>query len=1600
MKGIGEMKKIKIVLLICSVVFVTVFSSALVYADDNNTSKIPGEEQEISGNTDISGEQDTDTSIGETMDQNGENEADLDETREDEDQNKSGNIEVESSEIEDENAPLEVEKEKSNAFEVAGEDAPYGMKINLLSKPFGVTKEKLSFTWINSDLNNMQRQSAYRIIISKRMKDVQEGAYIYDTNWVNETGNTSVLYNLEDILEDNELYYWQVQIKNSEGLESSLSNPQAFSTEIGNKWKSKEGTWGTDSEKVVLFRSEIEKPQNVEKAIISITASSAQEARQYVYNLYINNEEVGVGPVRQNGKKLYYNTYDITEYLQEGENVISAINYSEKNGAFLCQITYYMSDGTQKIATNSTSDSSMWKVKDADDIFIGTNTTSIGTSFYAARRDNINAVKYPYGWDEVGYNTKDWNAPKVNSKLNNYIFVSSQMEYMKRYEVSPVLVKKLSSNKYLIDMGKEIIGSIQLRLSSPVSKAITLQYGEELNEDGTVRYNLNAGNTYQESWQLKSGQQTIAGIGMKTFRYVCISNLPVAISKDNVRGLMLCQELEDGASDFSSSNSILNDAYKLAKYTSKAATQDLYVDSQNRERLPYEGDSLVTAMTSYSYSAASTSAKASAEYLLNNTTWPAEYSLHNITLIYENYMYTGDIRDLESSYNALKNKTLERYFDSSIGLMKNVTNGTVSGQRVMTDWPVVELDDYKTGEVNYNTVFNAVCSGAYRDMAAIAEVLGYEEDRAYYQQLSDTIKQSMIERLYNNETGEFYDGLSVTGEVVEHSAQHATAYALAYGIYTDQTMADRMCTAIEEDGEVKMSVYGTYFLLKGLYRGNHGDLARKIMSNPDSELGTRSWAYMMYGQKATITTEFWNNIKKTNMSTAHAWGSSPGSMIVQGMFGIRPISPGFENFQIKLQPGGIQNASIKVPTLKGEIAVSYTLDGNGGISGQIDVPANSTAVFYIPVTGDSPNLYIDGNAVNVEISDGYLKTILNPGVHSYQANTGILIDNTEWVEEDVVYSAYRNSRWTEDTTNQTDIRNSTNAQLEAINLKIKNQSVSGGIQYSAYMQTYGWQEWVDGGNEAGLAGSGKRLEAFRVKLTGELAQKYDVYYKAYVEGKGWLDWACNGEPSGSSGYAKKIIKIQATLVKKNEAPPGGTLTPYITSEKQVSYETHVQSYGWQTAVGDGEISGTVGSAKRLEAIKISLGNKISGGISYSTHVQTYGWQEWKSNGQIAGTSGQSKRLEAIKIKLTGDAAEKYDVYYRVHVQTFGWLGWAKNGEEAGSEGYGKRLEGIQIKLVRKGGAAPGSTQDTFRKAMLAYKTHVQSYGWQPYVYDGTTSGTSGQAKRLEAIQIKNLNADISGNILYKTHVQTYGWEAEWKKDDEISGTSGQAKRLEAIQIRLNGELEEKYDIYYRVHAQTYGWLDWAKNGISAGTEGLSKRLEAIEIVLVEKGGKAPGNTLCPFIGPESKISYATHIQNQGWQSKKYDGLMSGTSGEALRLEAIQIQLENIGISGGVRYKTHVQTYGWQNWVQNGQISGTIGQSKRLEAIRIELTGNVEKEYDIYYRVHAQTYGWLGWAKNGASAGTEGLSKRLEAIEVVLVKKGESAPGSTVGAFID
>ena len=312
------------------------------------------------------------------------------------------------------------------------------------------------------------------------------------------------------------------------------------------------------------------------------------------------------------------------------------------------------------------------------------------------------------------------------------------------------------------------------------------------------------------------------------------------------------------------------------------------------------------------------------------------------------------------------------------------------------------------------------------------------------------------------------------------------------------------------------------------------------------------------------------------------------------------------------------------------------------------------------------------------------------------------------------------------------------------------------------------------------------------------------------------------EQSGLETIEKpaEVTSNETTELPKTESTSETEEKPDEEPKKEPSicYTTHIQDIGWQNQVKDGEMAGTEGQAKRLEAIKITLKDLSGVKIKYQTHIQAIGWQDWKYDGTLAGTEGQSKRLEAIKIEL--EESDKYSIMYRVHIQDIGWQDWRYDGEKAGTEGQSKRLEAIQIKIV-----------DKQTSISVNYSVHVQDIGWQNLKTEEKIAGTEGQSKRLEAIKIELLTNIKNLKLKYRVHIQDIGWQ-DWKDSEEMAGTEGQSKRLEAIQIKL--ENTQDYSIEYRVHVQDIGWQDWVKDGEISGTEGQLKRLEAIQIRIISK----------------------------------------------------------------------------------------------------------------------------------------------------------------------
>ncbi|MFC9918673.1 CotH kinase family protein [Agromyces binzhouensis] len=245
--------------------------------------------------------------------------------------------------------------------------------------------------------------------------------------------------------------------------------------------------------------------------------------------------------------------------------------------------------------------------------------------------------------------------------------------------------------------------------------------------------------------------------------------------------------------------------------------------------------------------------------------------------------------------------------------------------------------------------------------------------------------------------------------------------------------------------------------------------------------------------------------------------------------------------------------------------------------------------------------------------------------------------------------------------------------VEALDLALDANGLSGALQSRAHVQSIGWSGWQSGDTVLGTTGRSLRLEALQLRLTEQLAANFDIEYRAHVAKVGWMPWVEDGAVAGTTGRGLAIEAVQIRLVERE---------PVVGSS--VFYRAHVAKIGWMAETSDGAIAGTTGQSLAMQALEASVvSSDHSGGIRYRAHVQSLGWMPWTDSPDYIGTVGRNLRMEALQIQLTGDIAAHYSIRYSAHVQGIGWQSWVADGQTAGTTGQAKRVEAIRIELVPK-----------------------------------------------------------------------------------------------------------------------------------------------------------------------------------------------------------------------------------------------------------------------------------------------------------------------------
>lgn len=441
------------------------------------------------------------------------------------------------------------------------------------------------------------------------------------------------------------------------------------------------------------------------------------------------------------------------------------------------------------------------------------------------------------------------------------------------------------------------------------------------------------------------------------FRCVEVLPGPHAVAVDSAEQRALWYEFDDSASDFTSSSPELDAIYDLCKYSLKVNTFNGDYASSERERMMYEADTFIQQMGHYAVDREFAIARYSVANMLHHGSWPTEWISHCLLMAWADYMHTGDASFLGCHYETLKAKTMaalareDGLISTRTGLQTPEFLASIRAPelRDIVDWPTHMADGFDFRD--YNSVVNAFHCRSLVLMAKIAGVLGRDDDRTFYSARAEKVRAAFQSAFFDPAAGLYRDGIGS-----DHHSFHANLFALAFDLVT---AADRPAIlAWLKSRGMACGVYPAHYVLETFYDNDEADHALGLLTS-DSD---RGWLNMLR-MGSTVTTEAWDMKYKNNISWSHAWSSSPAHIIPRKLMGIEPAEPGFGRVTIRPRLGSLEDASVKLPTIRGDILLSVVNRPTEPYSLDLTLPGNMTASVIVPAFSTHDNtISVDGHS--------------------------------------------------------------------------------------------------------------------------------------------------------------------------------------------------------------------------------------------------------------------------------------------------------------------------------------------------------------------------------------------------------------------------------------------------------------------------------------------------------------------------------------------------------------------------------------------------------------------------------------------------------------
>ena len=831
------------------------------------------------------------------------------------------------------------------------------LRTEYLVNPIGIDIRHPRLLW---NCEGGTKQTAYRIVAKSY------GKIVWDSGKI---ASESMHADYPNDLASRQRVEWNVTLWDENDSEGELSETAFFETgllsasDFRAKWIS--GNYRVNKKKrypVDCFKKEFS-AHNVVKARLYITACGLYEAT-------INGKRVGdfvLAPGHTDyTKRIQLQTYDVTNLLCDGENVITVELadgwYRGSCGAWGLRNQY----GTQTklYAQLEITD------KSGNKAVIGTDKTW--------RWSDDGKIRFADNKD--GEIIEAWRTPSYNgfakeTKCDVTPVSSNNVPVTEHERFSAVNIITTPSGAKVLDFGQNIAGYISFAVNAKKGQKIKLRFGEMFDENGEfTQKNFQCANKkrtrvtplQQIEYYCKDGlNEYKTKFAVFGFQYVLIES-DVEWKKEDFTAVSVCSDMEETLS-FDSSNELLNKLVQATRWSAKNNHADVPTDCPTRERHGWTGDAQIfcnTAAYLFNYAPFARkyvrdmidgqrkngkfrqiTPKGGIDFYMDFMDGSAGWSDAGVLIPYRIYKRYGDKKILENSYAAMKKyaefkiKTLGKWYPTAVrtGIDRKYKKYISNYGQSYGEWAEpteVHITGFKDFACPHPEETTAYIVYMLQTMAEIAEVLGKTEDKKRFSEYAEKAK-----------TG--YGKLIECPEFSLDTDRQAKLVRPLYMGLLDEKQTEfakkRLITALERyDWRLGTGFLSTPFILYVL-EDIDVEYAYRLLENEQMP----GWLFMPKMNANTIW-ESWEGTEAQGgiASLDHYSKGAVLEWVFSEMCGIK-VS-GENEFTIAPKAGGkFTFAKCEYQSVYGKVSCGWVRE-NGKTVYTISVPANTSARIVLP----------------------------------------------------------------------------------------------------------------------------------------------------------------------------------------------------------------------------------------------------------------------------------------------------------------------------------------------------------------------------------------------------------------------------------------------------------------------------------------------------------------------------------------------------------------------------------------------------------------------------------------------------------------------------